>query len=320
MNDEKLSIIIVSWNTRDILRDCLSSIYDTASDIPLEVIVIDNASSDGSTTMIKTLFPNVMLIENTANSGFAAANNQGIKIATGSFILLLNPDTMVLDDALKNSLSFAGQHPDAAVIGCKVLNPDRTLQPTCFMYPSLLNMAISAVFLNKLFPHNRFFARERMGWWQRNDVREVQVVTGCFMMVRKDAIDQVGMLDDNFFIYGEETDWCYRFRKAGWKILFTPDAQIVHLGGQSTKQVPAAMIVKLRMGILQYIRKHRGFIAHKIACLLTILFFAIRLPAWAIVRMTRTQKKESSTIRIRAYRTGINNVTKALFNGQTTKV
>lgn len=313
MKDITISIIIVSWNTSDILCDCLRSVYETANDLPIEVIVIDNASTDNSVEMVKSQFPQVDLIANENNRGFATANNQGIEIATGEYILLLNPDTVVLADALAKSLQFAQDHPEAAVVGCKVLNPDRTLQPTCFMYPSLLNMAISSVFLHKLFPKSRFFARERMGYWKRDDVREVQVVTGCFMLVQRKAIDEIGPLDENFFMYGEETDFCYRIAKAGLKILFTPEPKIIHLGGQSTKQAPAAMIVRLRMGILQFIRKNRGFLAHKIACVLTILFFTLRLPALLVIAMTAREKKKASSIRIRAYSAGIYNVMKAFF-------
>ena len=280
----------MNWNTRDILRDCLASIYEQIHGIESEVIVIDNASSDGSVQMVKTEFPQVVLIENTENRGFAAANNQGMRIAKGRYLLLLNSDTVVLDRAIQKTIAFADQHPQAAVVGCKVLNPDHSLQPSCFMFPSLLNLFLSATYLYKIFPKSRFFGRERMTWWQRDDVRQVDVVTGCFMLVRREAIDQIGLMDEDFFMYAEETDWCYRFKQAGWQNLFYPDAQIIHLGGQSSKQVKVEMTIQLRRAILQFIKKNYGKVHFYLGRLLIIMFFLIRIPFWLIVALVPRQR------------------------------
>jgi len=275
-----LSIVIVNWNTRDTLRDCLKSVYQETQDIQVEVVVIDNASSDDSATMVKAEFPQAILIENSENRGFAAANNQGIAIAKGRYVLLLNSDTTVLDNAIANTVKFADEHPEAAVVGCRVLNSDKTLQPTCFMFPSVMNMILSATYLYKLFPQSRIFGRERMSWWERDDIREVNVVTGCFMLVRKEAIDQVGVMDEQFFMFGEETDWCYRFGRAGWKILFTPDAEAIHLGGESCKKVVPEMALQLRASILLFFKKHKNAFYYRSACLLIGLFFLLRIPYW----------------------------------------
>ncbi len=303
-----LSIIIVNWNTRSIVCDCLRSIYQQGGEIDLEVIVIDNASTDGSVEMVKKDFPQVTLIENSQNLGFAAANNQGIAISKGRYVLLLNSDTIVLDNALAKTVAFANSHPEAAVVGCRVLNPDRTLQPTCFMFPSILNMLLSSTYLYKLFPKSKFFGRERMTWWDRSDVREVDVVTGCFMLVRQDAIKKVGSMDEQFFIYGEETDWCYRFKQANWKILFAPGAEIIHLGGQSAKKRATTMVVQLRKSILQFMKKHRGPLIYRIACLLTVIFLAVRLPIWSVVALFQPAQSSEAAIKKRAYCTGIVNI------------
>lgn len=303
-----LSIIIVNWNTRSIVCDCLRSIYQQGGEIDLEVIVIDNASTDGSVEMVKKDFPQVTLIENSQNLGFAAANNQGIAISKGRYVLLLNSDTIVLDNALAKTVAFADSHLEAAVVGCRVLNPDRTLQPTCFMFPSILNMLLSSTYLYKLFPKSKFFGRERMTWWDRSDVREVDVVTGCFMLVRQDAIKKVGSMDEQFFIYGEETDWCYRFKQANWKILFAPGAEIIHLGGQSAKKRATTMVVQLRKSILQFMKKHRGPLIYRIACLLTVIFLAVRLPIWSVVALFQPAQSSEAAIKKRAYCTGIVNI------------
>ncbi len=309
LNSPDVSIIIVNWNTRDILCSCLQSIYEQGGEIDFEVIVIDNASTDGSVEMVKKNYPQVTLIENSQNRGFAAANNQGIAISEGRYVLLLNSDTVVLDNAIAETIAFADSHPKAAVVGCRVLNLDQTLQPTCFMFPSILNMLLSSTYLYKLFPKSKFFGRERMTWWSRQNVREVDVVTGCFMLVRRQAIEQVGMMDEKFFMYAEETDWCYRFKQAGWKILFTPCAEIIHLGGQSTAQRSADMIVRLRLSILRFMRKHHGCRVYGIACFLTALFFALRVPFWTFVSLFTREKRKQSVIKMRAYLSGIRKVT-----------
>jgi len=307
MKPPAVSVIIVNWNTRDILRDCLRSVYGQTKELASEVVVIDNASTDGSQEMVKEEFPQLVLIENIENRGFAAANNQGIEIAKGRYVLLLNSDTVVLDGAIQKVVAFADQHPEAAVVGCKVLNPDRTLQATCFKFPSLLNLFLAATYLYKMFPRSHFFGRERMIWWTRDDVRPVDVVTGCFMLVRREAIQQVGRMDEQFFMYAEEADWCYRFRMAGWQNVFYPEAEIIHLGGQSSGRVRVAMTVQLRKAILQFIRKHNGYWSYAVGRSLVLMFYTVRIPFWLVLAirpkirgraldMTRAYWKGSKTI------------------------
>jgi hypothetical protein len=285
MKQADVSIIIVSWNTREVLHNCLYSVYGQtggAGGINFEVIVVDNASTDGSVEMVKSDFQDVILIENCENKGFAAATNQGIAIAAGRYVLLLNSDTVVLNNAIGEVIAVAEANPEAAVVGCRILNPDRSLQISCFMFPSILNLVLSSSYLYKLFPRSRFFGRERMTWWDRNDTREVEVVTGCFMLVRKKAIEQVGVLDERFFMYAEETDWCYRFHKNKWRIFFTPDAQVIHLGGQSSRKIRSQMYLQLRGSILLFFRKHRHLFVYAFACLLIAWFFALRVPYWLV--------------------------------------
>ncbi len=280
MNEPDVSIVIVNWNTREILRDCLQSIDTDAGATDLEIIVVDNASADDSVAMMKQEFPHVHLIENDENRGFAAANNQGMAVARARYVLLLNSDTIVLDSAVEKTVAFADVHPEAAVVGCRILNSDRTWQPSCSMFPSVPNMLLSVTYLYKLLPWSRLFGREHMTWWDGCDSQEVDVVSGCFMLVRREAIEQVGTMDDGYFMYAEETDWCYRFKKAGWKVVFTPRAEIVHLGGKSSEKMPSEMTLQLRSGILRFFRKHRSLPAYWGACLLTAIWYGVRLPYW----------------------------------------
>jgi len=300
-----VSIIIVNWNTKDLLRDCLKSVYQCTSDVDYEIIVVDNASTDGSVEMIRNNFPQAILIENSENRGFAAANNQGMSVAKGRYVLLLNSDTVVLDNAIANTVRFADENTQTAVVGCRVLNPDLTLQQTCFMFPSVLNMLLSSTYLYKLFPKSRFFGREQMTWWDRNDIRQVDVVTGCFMLVRRQAIEQVGTMDEQFFMYGEETDWCYRFREKGWKVMFAPVGEIIHFGGQSTAQKPVAMIVQLRLSILKFIKKHYNRPMYFLARFLVALFFAVRLPIWLAKALIRPAERKEASVKMKAYSTGV---------------
>lgn len=282
MNPLDVSVIIVNWNTKDKLNDCLNSIYRQAPKLTYEVIVVDNASGDGSVEMVKREFPEAILLQNDENKGFAAANNIGMTVAQGRYILLLNSDTIVLDNAIGQTVSFADSYPESAIVGCKVLNHDGTLQQTCFMFPSLLNLLLSSTYLYKLFPRNTFFGREQMTWWDRDDVCEVDVVTGCFMLVKREAIEQVGLMDEQFFIYAEETDWCYRFKKAGWRILYIPYAEIIHIGAASSNQMKPEMVLQLRASILLFFKKHRSRFSYGIACLLVSLFFLLRIPYWLV--------------------------------------
>lgn len=299
-----VSIIVVAWNVRKLLQDCLDSVVAQTKDVHYEVIYVDNASKDGSVEMVRQRFPEVRVIENSQNNGFIKANNQGIEVARGRYVLLLNSDTLVLDNAIAKTVTFADAHADAAVVGCRVLNPDRTLQRTCFMYPSLLNMFLGATYLYKLFPGSRFFGRERMTWWAFDDVREVETVCGCYSLVRRDAIDQVGLMDPTYFVYGDDPDWCYRFRKAGWRVLFTPDAQIIHYGGQNTKQMASAFRWQLEGSKLIFVRLHRSRWMFPIARLLVALFFLLRVPYWCIVGALRKEQRDKSFATVKTYSVG----------------
>ncbi len=313
MKSEKLkvvdvSIIIVNWNTRQITCECLKSVYEQTKELSFEVIVVENGSSDSSVEMVKNEYPRVILIENQENRGFAAANNQGMAIAKGKYVLLLNSDTLILDDAIRKAVSFADDHPKAAVVGCRILNADMTMQQSCFMFPSLLNMVLSSSYLYKLFPRSKFFGRERMSWWDRRDEREVDVVTGCFMLIRREAIEAIGMMDEQFFMYAEETDWCYRFKQAGWRILFTPEVEIVHLGGQSSQQVRNEMLIQVAVSILQFMRKHYNWLTYQLASLLIIIFFMARLPVWLSVALLSSKKRLEAFDRVKTYTVGIGKV------------
>lgn len=292
-----VSIIIVNWNTRDILRDCLSSVYEQTKDITFEIIVIDNASSDGSTQMIQKEFPQVILIDNAENLGFGAANNQGMQIAKGCYVLLLNSDTVILEGAIQKTLYFANHHPQAAVVGVRNHNANGNLVKNCFQFASVQNLLISTLGLHRMFPKNHFFGRERMTWWDFQTIREVDVVAGCYMLVRRRAIDSVGMMDERYFMYGEEMDWCWRFQQAGWKTLYYPDAQIMHYGGMSAAQNPVGMRLEQQRSFLCFVEKRQGRSAQILARFLLVVSGIIRIGYWGSRWLTGGTRTRTDAIR-----------------------
>lgn len=299
-----VSIIIVAWNVRQLLRDCLKSVYEQTEDIDFEVIYVDNASVDGSVEMVEKEFPKVRIIKNQENQGFIKANNQGIEISEGRYVLLLNSDTIVLDNAIAKLVHFADAHTDAAVVGCRVLNSDMTLQRNCFMYPSVLNMFLSSTYLYKIFPKSRFFGREHMTWWDFNNVKEVETVCGCCSLVRKEAIKQVGLMDELYFVYGDDPDWCYRFKKNGWKVMFTHEAEIIHYGGQTTKAIADKFLLQLYGAKLIFVNKHRTKLTFPLACFLTGLFFFLRIPYWFLVGLLDKKQRSESFLTAKTYLIG----------------
>lgn len=273
----QLSIIIVNWNTREMSRSCLESVFENIHDYEAEVIVVDNASKDGSAEMVKNDFPEAILICNSENMGFATANNQAIRIAKGRNILLLNSDTIVLGDVMQKSVVYMDAHPEVGVFGCRVLNPDRTMQATCFQYPSLFNSFLKTLGMHRI-PWPAFFGRESLRGWKRDSERDVDVVTGCYFMVRAEDLKKVGLLDESYFFCYEETDWCVRFRKLGWRCRFSPVGEIIHYGNVSGKMLEHKRDLHLIRGKIKLHRKHGGELNAATIWLLCLIFFVIRLP------------------------------------------
>lgn len=251
-----LSVIIISYNTKELTLSCLSSVYQQTQEIPYEVIVVDNDSSDGSASAIAEGYPDVNLIASNENLGFALANNLAAEVAQGEYLLLLNPDTVVLDNAIQRLLTFARRHPDNRIYGGRTLYADNSLNPTsCWKQPTLWSLFCYATGLISILRRNAFFDPESYGHWQRDSVREVDIVTGCFLMIEKESWDKLGGFDSEFFMYGEDADLCLRAKKKGARPIMTPDATIVHYGGASEK-VRANKMIRLFRAKEQLIRRH----------------------------------------------------------------
>lgn len=277
----RLSIIIVNWNARDMLSDCLQSVADSFDPAVDEIIVVDNGSKDGSNEMVRESFPSVHLISNSQNLGFAAANNQAIELARGDYVLLLNNDTLIHGNVMTRSCHYLDTHDDVAVLGCRVLNGDGSLQLTCGQYPTLLNLLLLTSGLWKL-SRPKFLGRYQMAHWKRDDERDVDTVSGCYMLVRASAIKQVGVLDEQFFFFGEETDWCKRFRDTGWGVRFAPVGEITHFGSVSARRHNHRRDVMLSKAMVRLHLKHNGVLAAAMIWTLLLIFNASRVAFWAI--------------------------------------
>lgn len=253
-----VSIIIVNWNTRQLLADCINDVKQYTHDLTYEIIVVDNASSDGSQEMVRSTFPDVHLIANTENFGFARANNQAIRCSRGRYVLLLNSDAFVRDQTIAQTVAFMDAHPDAGMVGCKLRYADGRLQPSCTTFPTLFTELLIATQLERLFPKSRLFGAYRMTYWDFNDIREVDVIMGAYMLVRATAIEQLGMLDESYFMYSEEVDWCYRFKQNGWRVYFYPYVEAIHLWGGSSKPVRVEMLIQLYLSRVAFFRRYYG--------------------------------------------------------------
>lgn len=252
-----VSILVVNYNTCQLTVDCLRSVYASKTEYRYEVILIDNNSSDDSVAVISEQFPQVRLIENNQNTGFAKANNQGMEIAQGRYILLLNSDTIVQADTLQTMVAFMDLNPVTGAAGCKVVLPDGSLDKACKRgFPTPSASFYYAFGLSRLFPNHPRFNQYQLGHRDPDQEYPVDCLVGAFMLVRRETVEQVGGLDEEFFMYGEDVDWCYRIKQAGWGIHYYPRTQIIHVKGGSARKRPMKIIYEFHRAMILFHRKH----------------------------------------------------------------
>jgi GT2 family glycosyltransferase len=253
-----VAIIIVNWNGKDLLRRCLDAVQQTVQQVSHVTYVVDNHSSDGSAEMVRAEYPWVKLIANTENLGFAKANNQAMRLSLeeSRYVLLLNSDAFVKANCIDYMVTFMDQHPEAGLGAPKLLYEDGRLQRSCYSFPTLWTEFTIALGADKFLSKVPFFGDYNLTHWGYDTVREVDVIMGAFMLARREAVQQVGLMDEAFFMYSEEVDWCYRFQAAGWKTLFTPAVECIHLWGGSSRQVKVESLLRLYKARVQFARKH----------------------------------------------------------------
>jgi GT2 family glycosyltransferase len=264
-----ISVVVVSFNTCDLLRDCLTSLYTALQGISNEVFVVDNVSRDGSADMVEREFPSVHLTRSDVNLGFAAGNNRAFPLATGRYVVLLNSDAFVKENALRRSIDYMDADPEIGLGGARLVGADGSWQASARMFPSPLNDFLSLSGLAAKFPKSRFFGRQDNTWADQNQAADTDWVPGAYSIIRRTTLEQVGYFDEQFFLYYEEVDLCRRIKEAGYRIRYWPDVVVVHLGGESSKTVKSlrmsrsgAQLELWRMrSALLYYRKHHGSLA-----------------------------------------------------------
>lgn len=253
-----LSIIIVNWNVRELLRTCLLSIGRGSGGLDAEIIVVDNASSDGSVDMLRQEFPSVRLIACDSNAGFSVGNNLGLAASRGELVLCLNPDTEIVGDALQSLAAYLGAYPDVGVVGPQLRYPDGTVQSTRRRFPTFVTALLESTILQQWFPRNRWLTRYYIEDVPAGITQDVDWLMGACFMLRRSIVSQLGALDEAFFMYSEELDWMRRIKFAGWRIVFLPEASVIHHAGKSSEQVVPLRHIRFQTSKIRYFQKHHG--------------------------------------------------------------
>ena len=287
-----VSVVIVSWNARHFLTQCLASLTPEVCRYPMEIIVVDNASTDGSPESVEQSFPHVRLIRNVDNFGFAKANNIGILAGQGRYFCLVNSDVKVLKNCLTVLVNYCEAHAEVGMVGPRVLGGDGKLQRSCRGFPSVWNMFCRALALDSLFPKVKPFSGYALSYWPQDTLRSVDILSGCFWLVRKEALSGVGLLDESFFMYGEDMDWCRRFWAKGWQLVFVPEAQTIHYGGASSANAPVRFYIERQRADLFYWKKHHGRFAVACFFLLCCLHLLLRAVGYGLALGCAAQSRD----------------------------
>jgi N-acetylglucosaminyl-diphospho-decaprenol L-rhamnosyltransferase len=291
-----LSIVIVSWNTRDLLTQCLESVYAMVSDLSLEVIVVDNGSTDGSQAMVRQRFPHIYLISNQENVGFARANNQAMRLSKGRYALLLNSDALLLGNAAQVMISLAEANPQAGIVGAQLLNPDGSFQASHTPFPNLWQEFLILSGAGRMLYGHWYPSR---GPQEDQGPQMVDYVEGACMLVRREAFEDVGGLDEGYFMYAEEVDWCYAMREKGWQVWYQPAAQVIHLGGGSSQSRRTQREADLYFSRVRFFRKRYG---DRAAWLLKLQIYgltAIKIAVHGLLRLVSGGRYGRSVVSLR---------------------
>lgn len=257
----RVSVVIVVWNAKRYVIECLETLREHCRQVCSEVIVVDNASSDGTPEAVAAMFPEFKLIRNGENLGFAKANNIGIAASSGDYVCLVNSDVKFLDDCISPMIAYLSEHTEVAMLGPRMLAADGKVWRSTMRFPTIWNHFSRALGLDIAFKHSRFFGGLLMSDFDHQSTTPVEVLNGWFVVVRRRAMEKVGLLDPQFFMYGEDVDWCYRFHQAGEGVVFFAEAGAVHYGGASSSNAPVRFYLELYRATWQYWRKHHGALA-----------------------------------------------------------
>jgi GT2 family glycosyltransferase len=283
----RVSIVIVVWNARAYVLECLESLREYCAGVYSEVIVVDNASTDGTPDMVAERFPEFQLIRNSENLGFARANNIGMSRCIGEFVCLVNSDVKFTSDCITPMLDYLAAHADVGMVGPQMLGADGEVRRSTMRFPTVWNSFSRALGLDVVFKRSSLFGGMMMSDFDHLRTRPVEVLNGWFVLARRSAIERVGLFDPQFFMYGEDVDWSYRFNQAGQKLVFFAETGAIHYGGASSAQAPVRFHLELYRATWQYWRKHRGWLAQRAFLGITALHHGIRAIGAALSRLNR---------------------------------
>lgn len=299
----KVSVVIVNWNTCDLLKQCLEALESqTASS--LEIFVVDNASSDGSPEMVREHFPDVQLIANQRNRGFAAANNQALDKSSGQYILLLNPDTKVLDGAVDKLVAFLDKESTVGACTSMLLNGDGSLQKNVGNFYSFWGTLLENRIVPRILPNNKFLAKKFVAFWDHTTQRDIDWARGAVLLFHRKVLDQVGLLDEQFYIYGEEIDYCWRIKKKGWRIVYLPAAKIIHYGQAASSQRKQEMFIQNYKSFYILLKKHYpvySYLLYRARATLYLLPWLLKLALAMLVRGHGSPKRTEAASLMRVY-------------------
>jgi GT2 family glycosyltransferase len=289
-----LSIVIVTWNAKKFVDECLESLRTYSQRADVETFVVDNASTDGTPELVSACYPEVTLIRNPDNSGFARGNNIGIARSSGKFVALINSDVRVLPGCIDKMIAYMESQPRVGLLGPRMLGASGQAGRSYMRAPTLWRYFCRAMALDYVFPNSQAFGGYMMPYFKRDRIAEVDVLNGWFWMTRREALDQVGLLDEAFFMYGEDIDWCKRFRDAGWGVVYFPEAESIHYGGASSSKAPLRFYVEMQRANLQYWKKHFSRASQLAYLAILFIHLSVRVAGYALLLIVKPKRSETS--------------------------
>jgi len=295
----ELSFIIASWNAAAYCAKCIASILASGVSRHFEIVVVDNASSDGTPEMVEKRFPGVSLFRNGTNAGFAGAINRGISLSRGAYICIVNSDVVVAEGCVDALLFFMEKNPQVGMTGPQIVGPDGDIRRSCMKFPTLYSTLVLAVGLDTVFPNSKVFGSHLTQYRNQDSPGTVEVINGCFWLVRRTALEAVGLLDEHFFFYGEDIDWCRRFKTAAWGVVFYPEAKAMHYGGASTAAAPVRFALEQLKADLQYWRKYYSAASLFLYRALLVLHHFVRVIGHGAGMLGAPQGREMALFKVR---------------------
>jgi GT2 family glycosyltransferase len=296
-----LSIVIVTWNCKKYLRECLDSIEKCRKQDDVEIIIVDNASRDGTPEMVRESYPEVLLIESKENLGFPRGNNVGIRRSSGQYLCLINPDVKVLEGCIDKMLLFMQDNPRVGLIGPRMLDAESRPQRSYMGAPTLWNLLCRALALDTLFPKSKLFSGFLMHYFDLSQTAPVEILNGWFWMTKKEAVGQVGLMDESLFMYADDLDWSKRFRDAGWNVVYYADAEAIHYGGGTTARAPVRFAVEMQRANFQYWQKNYGRLSQFVYRTIIALHQLVRIVGYSLLLGIEKRQEEASFKLRRSY-------------------